>query len=94
MCIQAGYDGAEGLRIAPLGGDSAQFQQRCRIVGLRGKNLLQQLLEFSFSIGIALTLHFLCQQVHGAQVARVYLGSLAQRGNGLGGVAAFALEDT
>ena len=94
MRVQAGYDGVQGLRIAPLGRHSPEFEQCGWIVWLCGENLLQQLLEFSLSVGIALALHFLGQQVHGAQVTRVDLDGFAEFGDGLGGIASFAFEHT
>ena len=92
MCVQVGDDRMQGLRIAPLGRHSPELEQRGWIVWLCGENLLQQLLEFSLPVGIALALNFLGQQVHGAQIMRVDLHRLAEFGNGLGGVASFALE--
>ncbi len=68
--LSARHHGVQGLRIATLGRDSPELQQSGWIVRLCGENLLQQLLKFGLAVGVALTLNFLRQQIHGAQVMR------------------------
>ncbi len=87
-------DRMQGLRVSPFGGDPPQFQQRSWVVRLCDENLLQQLLEFSFSAGVALALYFLREQVHGAQIAGVDLDCFAEFGDRLRRIAALAFEYT
>jgi len=60
--------------------------------GWFGQNALQQFLKLGLAVGIALTLHFLRQQIHCAQIMGIDLDRFAEFDDGLGGIAAFAFE--
>ena len=59
-----------------------------------GEDLLQQLLKLSLTVGITLPLHFLREQIHGAQATRVYLHCPAELDDGLRRIAPFAFQHT
>ena len=65
-----------------------ELDQRCEVIGLRGENLLDQLLHLGFAVRTTLAFDFHREQIQGAQIMRIEIDGPLQVGDGLSGVAA------
>jgi hypothetical protein len=82
----------QGLGLAALRSHAPKLQQDGRIARLYRQDPLQQLLKFSFAIGIALPLNLLGQQVESAQVLGIDLDGFAELDDSLRRIPTLALK--
>ena len=80
--------------IAALCGDPAQLQRGREIVRLRGKQLLDQLLEVRLAMLIPLAFHFRGKLINRPEIARIQFHCLTQLVDCSGGVATVAFEQS
>ena len=92
LCGDATDRRAKSRCVSALGRDTSQFDERREVVGLRGENLLNQLLKFGIAVRPSLPFHFDGQQVQRAQIARVQIDGSVQIGDCFGRIAARAFE--